>query len=64
MTITFASIIGIPFLYVSDVIVRKIGSVNVIVLAFLAYCIRFFGYSFIWFVCIINCCLNDGMSLT
>jgi hypothetical protein len=29
MTITFASIIGIPFLYVSDVIVRKIGSVNV-----------------------------------
>ena len=52
MTITFASIIGIPFLYVSDVIVRKIGSVNVIVLAFLAYCIRFFGYSFIWFVCI------------
>lgn len=48
MTITFASIIGIPFLYVSDVIVRKIGSVNVIVLAFLAYCIRFFGYSFIW----------------
>lgn len=48
MTITFASIIGIPFLYVSDVIVRKIGSVNVIVLAFFAYCIRFFGYSFIW----------------
>ena len=50
MTITFASIIGIPFLYVSDVIVRKIGSVNVIVLAFLAYCVRFFGYSFIWLV--------------
>ncbi len=34
MTITFASIIGIPLLYVSDVIIRKIGSVIVIVLAF------------------------------
>lgn len=50
MTITFASVIGIPFLYISDSIVRKIGSVNVIVCAFIAYCIRFFGYSFIWLV--------------
>lgn len=58
MTITFASIIGIPFLYVSDVIVRKIGSVNVIVLAFLAYCIRFFGYSFIWWILMIYCYLS------
>ncbi|KAI9554090.1 hypothetical protein GHT06_019362 [Daphnia sinensis] len=48
MTVTLGCVIGVPFLYISDMIVRKIGSVNVFVIAFLIYCIRFFGYSLIW----------------
>jgi hypothetical protein len=52
MTVTLGCVIGVPFLYVSDWIVRKIGSVNVFVVAFLTYCVRFFGYSLIWYVAI------------
>ena len=48
MTVTLGCVIGVPFLYVSDLIVRKVGSVNVFVIAFAIYCIRFFGYSLIW----------------
>nr|CAH0110425.1 unnamed protein product [Daphnia galeata] len=48
MTVTLGCVIGIPFLYISDLIVRKIGSVNVFVVAFIVYCVRFFGYSLIW----------------
>ncbi len=40
--------IGVPFLYISDMVVRKIGSVNVITIAFILYGVRFFGYSLIW----------------
>lgn len=52
MTVTLGCVIGVPFLYISDLIVRKIGSVNVFVVAFVIYCIRFFGYSLIWYVAI------------
>ena len=47
MTITLGCVIGVPFLYISDTIVKRIGSVNVIVVAFLLYGVRFFGYSMI-----------------
>ena len=54
MTVTLGCVIGVPFLYISDLIVRKIGSVNVFVVAFVIYCVRFFGYSLIWYVFIIS----------
>ena len=47
MTVALGAVVGVPFLYVSDAIVRKIGSVNVFVIAFAMYSVRFFGYSFI-----------------
>jgi len=48
LTVSLGCVIGIPFLYVSDSIIRRIGAVNVIVIAFLFYCIRFISYSLIW----------------
>jgi len=49
-TLFFGCLIGVPFLYISDMIVRKIGSVNVLTIAFILYGVRFFGYSFIWYI--------------
>jgi hypothetical protein len=45
--LALGSVVGVPFLYISDAIVRKIGSVNVFVLAFAIYSVRFYGYSLI-----------------
>jgi len=47
MTVALGCVIGVPFLYISDAIVRKVGSVNVFVLAFALYSVRFYGYSLI-----------------
>lgn len=48
LTVTLGCVIGVPFLYVSDTIIHRFGSANVIVLAFLFYCIRFVSYSLLW----------------
>ena len=47
MTVTLGCVVGLPFLYVSDTLVRKVGEINIIIIAFLIYCVRFIGYSFI-----------------
>ena len=40
LTITTGAVISIPFLYVSDWIVKKMGNENVFIVAFFAYAIR------------------------
>lgn len=47
LTITTGALVSIPFLYYSDVIVKKIGTVNVIILALFGYGVRYLGYSYI-----------------
>ena len=47
ITVLLGAVVGVPFLYISDAIVRKVGSVNVFVLAFALYSVRFYGYSLI-----------------
>jgi len=47
LTITTGAVISIPFLYVSDWIVKKMGNENVFIVAFFAYAIRYVGYSYI-----------------
>ena len=40
LTITTGNLISIPFLYISDWIVAKVGNENVFITAFMAYAIR------------------------
>jgi len=47
LTLTVGSLTGVPFLYGAEKIVTKLGRVNVIILAFFVYFLRFFGYSYI-----------------
>ncbi|CAG0914709.1 unnamed protein product [Notodromas monacha] len=48
MTLTVGSLVGIPFLYGAEKVVAVLGGrVHVIVLAFLVYCARSVGYSYI-----------------
>lgn len=49
MTVAMGCVVGVPFLYVSDQIVRKVGPVNIIIVSLILNGIRFFGYSFIWY---------------
>jgi len=52
LTITTGALVSIPFLYYSDWIVKKVGMVNVIIIALLMYGVRYVGYSYItcaWF---------------
>ena len=46
-TVTLGSLVGLPFLYISDAIVKKLGKVVIIITAFFLYSARFIGYSFI-----------------
>lgn len=47
ITVTVGTISSMPFLYGADRITKKIGHVNVIILAFFAHAGRLMGYSFI-----------------
>lgn len=47
LTITTGAVISIPFLYVSDWIVNKVGKENVFITALFMYAIRYVGYSYI-----------------
>jgi len=52
LTITTGALVSIPFLYYSDWIIKKVGMVNVIILALIMYGVRYVGYSYItcaWF---------------
>ncbi|KAK4009736.1 major facilitator superfamily domain-containing protein 6 [Daphnia magna] len=46
-TVTLGALVGVPFLYVSHMIVKKIGKLVVLISAFFIYSVRFIGYSFI-----------------
>ncbi|XP_076359183.1 major facilitator superfamily domain-containing protein 6-like isoform X2 [Tachypleus tridentatus] len=47
LTLTTGAIIGLPFLHNYSGLVKKIGKVNILIFAFLIYCIRCIGYSYI-----------------
>jgi len=47
LTITVGAVISIPFLYISDWLVAKIGRVNVFIIGLLTFCVRYVGYSLI-----------------
>ena len=47
LTITTGAVVSIPFLYVSDWIVEKMGIKNVFLVALLMYAVRYTGYSYI-----------------
>lgn len=47
LTLTVGSLAGLPFLWSAETLVAKAGRVNILVLAFLLYFVRFFGYSYI-----------------
>lgn len=47
LTLTVASVCSAPFLYKSEWFVGKLGHVNLMIIAFFFYLIRYFGYSFI-----------------
>merc|ERR1719369_1273066 len=46
LTITTGALVSIPFLYYSDIIVKKCGVINVIAWALLMYGVRYVGYSY------------------
>ena len=47
LTITTGAVVSIPFLFISDWLVKKIGMVNVLIIALFTYSIRYIGYSYI-----------------
>ncbi|XP_023026240.1 major facilitator superfamily domain-containing protein 6 [Leptinotarsa decemlineata] len=47
ITVTVGTLSSLPFLYGAEAITRKIGHVNVIIIAFFAHAARLVGYSFI-----------------
>ena len=47
LTITTGALASIPFLFIADWLVSKIGRVNVFIIAFAMYSVRYFGYSYI-----------------
>ena len=47
VTVSVATISSIPFLYGAEKISKKIGHVNIIVIAFFSHAARLMGYSFI-----------------
>lgn len=54
ITITVGTVSSIPFLYGAELITRKVGHVNLIIIAFFSHAARLVGYSFIEFVTISN----------
>lgn len=47
ITITVGTVSSIPFLYGAEYITRKVGHVNLIIIAFFSHAVRLVGYSFI-----------------
>lgn len=47
ITITVGTVSSIPFLYGAEMITRKVGHVNLIIIAFFSHAVRLVGYSFI-----------------
>lgn len=47
ITITVGTVSSIPFLYGAEAITRKVGHVNLIIIAFFSHASRLVGYSFI-----------------
>lgn len=47
ITITVGTVSSIPFLYGAEAITRKVGHVNLIIIAFFSHAVRLVGYSFI-----------------
>ncbi|XP_023239575.1 major facilitator superfamily domain-containing protein 6-A-like isoform X2 [Centruroides sculpturatus] len=47
LTITVAAVCSAPFLYTSEWFLRKLGHINLMLVAFFFYFVRYFGYSFI-----------------
>jgi len=47
ITVTLGAVVGLPFLYISDIIVKKTGRIVLLLGGFFVYAMRFIGYSFI-----------------
>ena len=47
LTLTVGGLVSLPFNWWSEAITRRIGHVNVLIIAFFGYAIRYIGYSFI-----------------
>ena len=47
LTITVGAVVSIPFLFISDYLVDRIGQSNTFILALLTYSVRYVGYSYI-----------------
>ena len=47
LTMTVAGLASIPANWFSDVICDKIGHINILIIAFFGYLVRYVGYSFI-----------------
>ena len=47
LTLTIGALFSIPFLYISDWMVDRIGCNNTLILALLTYSVRYLGYSYI-----------------
>ena len=47
ITVTLGAVVGLPFLYISDIIVKKTGRIVLLLGGFFVYALRFIGYSFI-----------------
>ena len=47
LTITVGAVVSIPFLYIADYIVDRIGQTNIFIIALLTYSVRYVGYSYI-----------------
>ncbi|KAG4066826.1 hypothetical protein HA402_012893 [Bradysia odoriphaga] len=47
ITITVGTVSSIPFLYGAEAITRRVGHVNLIIIAFFSHAVRLVGYSFI-----------------
>jgi len=47
ITVTLGAVVGLPFLYISDAIVKKTGRIVLLLGGFFVYALRFIGYSFI-----------------
>ena len=47
LTMTVAGLASMPFNWWSDAITKRVGHVNVLIIAFFGYAIRYIGYSLI-----------------
>ena len=47
LTITAGAIVSMPFLYISDYLVARIGQTNIFIIALWTYSVRYIGYSYI-----------------